>query len=54
MTFPVNPKDGRIFKHSNGLTYVYEAATKAWDICHDMVPMTVMQPERKALPSGGK
>ena len=40
MSFPVNPKNGLIYKHKNGLTYVYVERTKTWDMVHDdMTPL---------------
>ena len=40
MSFPVNPKNGLIYKHRNGLTYVFTADTGSWDILHEeMTPV---------------
>ena len=37
MSFPVNPKNGLVHKHRNGLTYVFNKEASTWDIIHDDV-----------------
>jgi hypothetical protein len=51
MSFPVNPKDGLIYNHRNGLTYVYSKGTSCWDIVHDNMTPVAGAPRRKPSPT---
>jgi len=47
MSFPVNPKNGLVHKHRNGLTYVYNKESSSWDIVHDdMTPVAGFTPRK--------
>ena len=47
MSFPVNPKNGLVHKHRNGLTYVYNKEACTWDIVHDdMTPVAGFTPRK--------
>ena len=47
MSFPVNPKNGLVYKHRNGLAYVYNKESSTWDLVHDdMTPIAGFTPRK--------
>ena len=46
MTFPISPKNGEVFEHSNGYVYEYSESTYAWNKTQK-TELPKIRPERR-------